>query len=147
MIYPYQSSPGSFGDHFIRFTFPYFLGNSLYTLYCRLTFWLSNCVVLRAIVSEAFAEDKLPVSASSSAERNRVGKGVNQKSSILKWKLSSDTQANKNSIKGSFQDFDDLHTFVSALQKVESWIFSRIVESIWWQVLCLSLFPGLFKFV
>ncbi|XP_057521098.1 uncharacterized protein LOC130801299 [Amaranthus tricolor] len=108
----------------------------------RLTFWLSNCVVLRAIVSEAFTEEQLPVSASSSTERTRVGKGVNQKSSVLKWKLSSDTQANKNSIKGSFQDFDDPHAFVSALQKVESWIFSRIVESIWWQTLTPHMQPA-----
>lgn len=31
-------------------------------------------------------------------------------------------------------DWHDPQTFIVALEKVEAWIFSRIVESIWWQV-------------
>ncbi|KMT17460.1 hypothetical protein BVRB_2g037980 [Beta vulgaris subsp. vulgaris] len=101
----------------------------------RLTFWLSNCVVLRAILCEAFAEDQLPVSASSLVERNGAGKR-NQKISELKWKVSfSDKQAYRSAVDGSFEDLEDSHAFMSALEKVESWIFSRIVESVWWQTL------------
>ncbi|KAL3636456.1 hypothetical protein CASFOL_021003 [Castilleja foliolosa] len=28
---------------------------------------------------------------------------------------------------------DDISTFITALEKIESWLFSRIVESVWWQ--------------
>lgn len=102
----------------------------------RLTFWLSNCVALRAILSEAFAEEQLPVSAGSLAERNNNGMGMNQKSSTLKWNdSSSEKQANKFAASRSFQDLEDPHAYMSALEKVESWIFSRIVESVWWQTL------------
>ncbi|KAL5080605.1 hypothetical protein RYX36_009026 [Vicia faba] len=34
-----------------------------------------------------------------------------------------------------FGNWDDPHVFISALEEVEAWIFSRIVESIWWQTL------------
>lgn len=30
--------------------------------------------------------------------------------------------------------WQDPKTFLVALEKVEAWIFSRIVESVWWQV-------------
>ncbi|XP_021775123.1 uncharacterized protein LOC110738989 [Chenopodium quinoa] len=101
----------------------------------RLTFWLSNCVVFRAILTEAFSEEQLPVSASSLADI-RVKKGIDQKSTVLKWKVSSsDKQANKFDVYGSSQDWVDPHVFMSALEKVESWIFSRVVESVWWQTL------------
>ncbi|KAK9064729.1 hypothetical protein SSX86_016111 [Deinandra increscens subsp. villosa] len=57
----------------------------------RLTFWLSNAVVLRAIIHKT------------------IDKASNES--------------------------DDTHVVTSDLEKVESWIFSRIVESIWWQTL------------
>ncbi|KAI3698537.1 hypothetical protein L2E82_42160 [Cichorium intybus] len=63
----------------------------------RLTFWLSNSVMLRAIVSQtvkdAHGSKKLP------------------------------------------DDWRDPQTFITALEKVEAWMFSRIVESVWWQTL------------
>lgn len=37
----------------------------------------------------------------------------------------------------SFDESDnkeDVLTFINALEKVESWLFSKIVESLWWQV-------------
>ncbi|KAK1360454.1 hypothetical protein POM88_044928 [Heracleum sosnowskyi] len=33
-----------------------------------------------------------------------------------------------------FDDWEDPVTFTKALEKVEAWIFSRIVESVWWQI-------------
>lgn len=33
-----------------------------------------------------------------------------------------------------FHNWLDPETFLVALEKVEAWIFSRIVESVWWQV-------------
>ncbi|GAV87826.1 NT-C2 domain-containing protein [Cephalotus follicularis] len=68
----------------------------------RLTFWLSNSIVLRAIVSQA-VEKLQEVSAELSTKNN--------------------------------DDWVDPQTFVVALEKVEAWIFSRIVESVWWQTL------------
>ncbi|TYI98036.1 hypothetical protein E1A91_D01G184200v1 [Gossypium mustelinum] len=63
----------------------------------RLTFWLSNSIVLRATVSHAIGEMQLFSEGSD--------------------------------------DWVDPQTFLLALQKFEAWIFSRIVESVWWQTL------------
>ncbi|KAJ0753401.1 putative NT-type C2 domain, nucleoporin [Helianthus annuus] len=58
----------------------------------RLTFWMSNCVVLRAIIYVTFEQEH---KANSSSKQRGI----------------------------------------KALEKVESWIFSRIIESVWWQTL------------
>jgi hypothetical protein len=35
-------------------------------------------------------------------------------------------------------DWQETSTLLAALEKIESWIFSRIVETVWWQVnVCL----------
>lgn len=101
----------------------------------RLTFWLSNSVVLRAIISQAIGDEVLSVSGGQNIERNGNGKG-NKITSSLKWKESSSRRKeNKNVIYGDLGDLEDPHAFTSALERVEAWIFSRIVESIWWQTL------------
>ncbi|PIN04022.1 hypothetical protein CDL12_23447 [Handroanthus impetiginosus] len=88
----------------------------------RLTFWLSNTVVLREIISQAFGS-----SCQSSALANP---------SPVKWKNSNGSrQQNKLGLLQFIDDWQETRTFTSALEKVESWIFSRIVESIWWQTL------------
>lgn len=87
----------------------------------RLMFWLSNCVVLRAIISETTV---------GRTERNGVGKGKKQASSPLKWRESSPGRKENK----SFSDWDNPIAFTSALERVETWIFSRIIESVWWQV-------------
>nr|KYP50037.1 hypothetical protein KK1_028192 [Cajanus cajan] len=69
----------------------------------RLTFWLSNTIVLRTIISRTI-KDLVP--------SNPDGSGY-----------------------GGFGNWDDPQVFISALEKVEAWIFSRIIESIWWQTL------------
>lgn len=33
-------------------------------------------------------------------------------------------------------DMEDVLAFLIGLERVESWLFSRIVESVWWQVVC-----------
>lgn len=40
----------------------------------------------------------------------------------------------KQSWKKVSDDWRDPQTFIVALEKVEGWIFSRIIESVWWQV-------------
>lgn len=42
---------------------------------------------------------------------------------------------------GGLGKWDDPNLFISGLEKVETWIFSRIVESIWWQVTLLFHAP------
>ncbi|KAF5479788.1 hypothetical protein F2P56_000580 [Juglans regia] len=102
----------------------------------RLTFWLSNSIVLRTIISKAIGDRELPLPAESGIERNGGVKVDNKVSSLLKWKVSSPgIKENAKSFYGSFGNWEDPRTFTSALEKIESWIFSRIVESIWWQTL------------
>ena len=40
----------------------------------------------------------------------------------------------KENTEEHFHSWEDPETFLVALEKVEAWIFSRIVESVWWQV-------------
>ncbi|XP_058227771.1 uncharacterized protein LOC131336113 [Rhododendron vialii] len=96
----------------------------------RLTFWLSNSVVLRAIISQAIAEQQLPISAAPCVEINDGGKGYAKKLSPLKWKEFSLSKEC-----GSLDGWEDPHKLTSALEKTEAWIFSRIIESVWWQTL------------
>ncbi|XP_010494294.1 PREDICTED: uncharacterized protein LOC104771465 [Camelina sativa] len=63
----------------------------------RLTFWLSNSIVLRAMLSRGMEKMKI----------------VPEKSSSDEW--------------------EDPRAFLAALEKFESWIFSRVVKSVWWQ--------------
>ncbi|KAL3526166.1 hypothetical protein ACH5RR_014538 [Cinchona calisaya] len=105
----------------------------------RLTFWLSNSIVLRTIVSESLGEQQLPLYAPVKGN-NGVQNG-NKKSSPLKWQLLS-SKSIKSTLDGSSDDWDDLSTFTTALEKVESWIFSLIIESIWWQTLTPHMQSG-----
>ncbi|KAL8167203.1 hypothetical protein V2J09_008702 [Rumex salicifolius] len=106
----------------------------------RLAFWLSNCIVLRAIITQAFEEQRLPVSGGSLINKNAVGKRSDKKSPKLTWKASSSNRKDmRTAFSGNFDDWEDPLTFTSALEKVESWIFSLIVESVWWQTLTLHM--------
>lgn len=98
----------------------------------RLTFWLSNTIVLRTIISDTSAEEELPVSAGPGPRQQKFERETEKRSS-LKWK---DSSLSKKNIE-SFGTWDDPVTFITALEKVEAWIFSRVVESIWWQVMLL----------
>lgn len=94
----------------------------------RLSFWLSNCVVLRAIVTE-------------NSKQSGVGNGINAadyNSKTTPRKNSASMWESLNRKKGKllapeFDNWEDSDTFIAALKKIESWIFSRIVECIWWQ--------------
>ncbi|CAN0909955.1 hypothetical protein LINGRAHAP2_LOCUS26051 [Linum grandiflorum] len=91
----------------------------------RLSFWLSNTIVLRAIISQAFGS-----SCNSSISR------LMQSNSSMsrKWKAG-------NGYSQFAEDWQETGTFTAALEKVESWIFSRIVESVWWQALTPHMQP------
>ncbi|RZC74659.1 hypothetical protein C5167_050135 [Papaver somniferum] len=105
----------------------------------RLTFWLSNSVVLRGIISLTLEDFQLPVSAGPHVETNDVVNGNSNRSS-LKWKKPPSMKKENNL--GSSDVWEDSCTFTTALEKIETWIFSRIVESIWWQTLTPYMQPA-----
>ncbi|KAK9675465.1 hypothetical protein RND81_11G008600 [Saponaria officinalis] len=85
----------------------------------RLTFWLSNSIILRAMVKQIIEE--IP----ATAELNRSDTKARRKKSEKKSPVNDPTD-----IEG---DWEDPQTFIMALEKVEAWIFFRIVEGLWWQ--------------
>lgn len=99
----------------------------------RLTFWLSNAIMLRVTVTQAAAEI-------SNLEARHAQKSDHSLSDLYSSfpkrqdSFSSAEGRNSNSVKES-DDWEDIETFISALENAESWVFSRIVESIWWQTL------------
>lgn len=87
--------------------------------------------MLREVICQAFgsSRDKIPVTRF--AESNGANKRSEGKSMTLKWKGSF---ASKQGHLQFVEDWQEMGTFTNVLEKVESWIFSRIVESVWWQV-------------
>ncbi|KAL3511418.1 hypothetical protein ACH5RR_030819 [Cinchona calisaya] len=99
----------------------------------RLTFWLSNAIMLRAIVAQAATE----ISDLDSRCAAKSDSSVSRLDSSLPKRqvnFASIEERNRNSVEES-DDWEDIETFIFALEKTESWVFSRIVESIWWQTL------------
>ncbi|KAJ6408183.1 hypothetical protein OIU84_011486 [Salix udensis] len=100
----------------------------------RLTFWLSNTIVLREIISQALGSSRNSSPPARLAESNGGSKKSEGKSKAMKWK----SYSGGKQVNGFMQfadDWQETGTFTAALEKVESWIFSRIVESVWWQAL------------
>ncbi|KAJ4904097.1 nucleolar protein gar2-related [Raphanus sativus] len=88
----------------------------------RLTFWLSNIITLREIISKAFGKSRVTESSEANGSENGGDSG---KKTNLRW---------KNGLQELLEDWQETETFTAALEKVELWVFSRIVESVWWQV-------------
>lgn len=100
----------------------------------RLTFWLSNTIVLRTIISRS-VKDLVPSDLVGSGRRKKTeGDGKITISPRLKG-LNSKKNENTALGYGGFGNWDDPQVFILALEKVEAWIFSRIIESVWWQVM------------
>lgn len=95
---------------------------------------MSNTVVLREIISQAFGSSCQSSPMTRHTESNGSGKRSDGKSPILKWKGSS-VSKQASGFMQFVADWQETGTFMAALEKVESWIFSRIVESVWWQVI------------
>ncbi|GAB2295517.1 hypothetical protein Dimus_029682 [Dionaea muscipula] len=102
----------------------------------RLTFWLSNTVVLREIIAQAFGSSTqsnvmriVPLNGSGKVTDQENPSPVNFKGRPVH------NQMNKKGVTQFVEDWQETGTFTSALEKVETWIFSRIVESVWWQAL------------
>ncbi|GAB2280607.1 hypothetical protein Dimus_015235 [Dionaea muscipula] len=89
----------------------------------RLSFWLSNSVMLRGIVAQINKEVCSPGEAGKTCIEPK-GRGKK-----------SDRSSPLHNPKAGQDDWEDPSTFAIALEKIEAWIFSRIVESLWWQVM------------
>lgn len=90
----------------------------------------------------------MSLSGGHQCEATTSQKCKNEKLKALRWR-DSYSSFRKETGAAPHQNVDkweNFKTFTSALQSIETWIFSRIVESIWWQVanlstICLSNFP------
>ncbi|XP_051188386.1 uncharacterized protein [Lolium perenne] len=106
----------------------------------RLTFWLSNIVVLREIIAQAFGVScqSTPVLKAFTADSTTK---VDKNSSPVRWKSNSNGKHARHTITQLPDDWQETATVLAALEKIESWIFSRIVESVWWQALtpCMQI--------
>lgn len=103
----------------------------------RLTFWLSNSVMLRAIVSQAAGgrrEDDRPYAESNTGKSSLNGRSLRKRNEV------SFNKGVTDGLTVELGDWEDIGTFMLALEQVEAWIFSRIVESVWWQVDPKNLF-------
>lgn len=102
---------------------------------------MSNAVVLRAILHQARENHKgssFPENLSEITSR----KGNTKKFLALKRRDShlSLSKESGGALHQNVDKWEDLNTFISALESVETWIFSGIVESIWLQVFNLSFY-------
>ncbi|KAL2325152.1 hypothetical protein Fmac_024210 [Flemingia macrophylla] len=82
----------------------------------RLIFWFSNIISLRAILSKRVGNIHIG------------GPCINSECDVTGNSLHEEEKDNTDS-------WEDPKTILVALEKVEAWIFSRIVESVWWQTL------------
>lgn len=84
------------------------------------------------IVETSYCESQFPDSVGHGirkmADRNR------KKPSPFKWE-SFPSKSTRVALEDSVGDWENPLMFAAALEKVESWIFSRIIESLWWQVI------------
>ncbi|CAL5371662.1 unnamed protein product [Camellia sinensis] len=91
------------------------------------------------LVAKACGNDvpraQLPHSARPCIQRTGSRKGNQKQFSLLKWTEFSLSKEKKGALFASYDDWEDPPTFASALEKIEAWIFSRIIESVWWQTL------------
>lgn len=61
-------------------------------------------------------------------------KNLYKNSLPMRWKMNSSGKQARPTITQFPDDWQETVTVLAALEKIESWIFSRIVESVWWQV-------------
>lgn len=100
----------------------------------RLAFWLSNTVVLREIIAQTFGISLQSTPVTKAFGTNSARK-LDRNSLPMRWKSNSNGKHARHAIMQLPDDWQETGTVLAALEKIESWIFSRIVESVWWQVL------------
>ncbi|XP_022925053.1 uncharacterized protein LOC111432417 [Cucurbita moschata] len=106
----------------------------------RLTFWLSNTIVMRKIISQTFSSIHSSNSVKCFVDSNNSSRRNGGKPIAVQW-MNSYGSKQVNKYMQCVEDWQETGTFMAALEKVESWIFSRIVESVWWQSLTPNMQP------
>ncbi|KAF7059476.1 hypothetical protein CFC21_066379 [Triticum aestivum] len=103
----------------------------------RLTFWLSNTIVLREIIAQTFGISSQSTAVMNAFTTNSKSNARNlYKNSLpMRWKMNSSGKQARPTITQFPNHWQETGTVLAALEKIESWIFSRIVESVWWQAL------------
>ncbi|KAG2584895.1 uncharacterized protein LOC120712782 [Panicum virgatum] len=102
----------------------------------RLTFWLSNTVVVREIIAQAFGVSRVnPMMMTMTMNMNGGAKNLDGKPMTMLWRNSSNGKQAKLAAMQMPDDWQETSTFLASLEKIESWIFSRIVDTVWWQAL------------
>lgn len=71
---------------------------------------------------------------------------IDRNISPLQWKSNSNGKHARQNIMQMPDDWRETGTLLAALEKIECWIFSRIVESVWWQVKFTLLLYLYFQF-
>ncbi|GJN15792.1 hypothetical protein PR202_gb02733 [Eleusine coracana subsp. coracana] len=100
----------------------------------RLTFWLSNTVVLREIIAQTFGISRQSSPTTASLNMNGSAKKFDGKSATMLRKNSFSSKQDRLTAMQMPDDWQETSTLLSALEKIESWVFSWIVETLWWQV-------------
>ncbi|KAI4366798.1 hypothetical protein MLD38_022622 [Melastoma candidum] len=99
----------------------------------RLTYWLSNTVMLRMLVSRRIKNMEMSLlSTDRRGNNSSVSDDGVEMPSLLKWNSCSSNKLSDENFATSY-DLEDPRAFVSTLEKVEAWIFSRTAECVWWQ--------------
>ncbi|XP_024318897.1 uncharacterized protein LOC100822798 isoform X2 [Brachypodium distachyon] len=101
----------------------------------RLTFWLSNTVVLREIIAQTFGISNQSTTVMKAFTPKSSANKLYKNSPPMRWKTNSSVKHARPTIMQFPEDWQETSTILGALEKIESWIFSRIVESVWWQAL------------
>uniref|UniRef100_A0ACD5Y2R4 Uncharacterized protein n=1 Tax=Avena sativa TaxID=4498 RepID=A0ACD5Y2R4_AVESA len=102
----------------------------------RLTFWLSNTVVLREIISKTFGISHQLTPTMTTNSVNGSAQWFDGKSTPMLWKDNSNGKQTKHAVIQMIpDDWQETSTLLAALERIESWMFSRIVETVWWQAL------------
>jgi len=65
---------------------------------------------------------------------NGGAKKLDGKSMTMLWRNNSNGKQDKLAAMQMPDDWQETSTLLAALEKIESWMFSRIVETVWWQV-------------
>jgi hypothetical protein len=103
-----------------------------------LTFWLSNTVILKEIISKSFDISPQMTPTMTTNSINGGAQWFDGKSMPMLWKNNSNGKQTKHVVLHIPDDWKETSTVLAALERIESWIFSRIVETVWWQVIFYS---------
>ncbi|KAG6540981.1 hypothetical protein Mapa_017651 [Marchantia paleacea] len=114
----------------------------------RLSFWWSNVVALRAVIAQAYdiggpdSSEVGSTDATPSTNSNGNGSASWARKSLTSRKSFSRQDSKLLSPKPLPSDWQQPVTFITALEKIEGWIYTKIIESLWWQAMIPRMQKG-----